>query len=275
MERSRGRPEIKVALIDGPVVLDQPDFADEHVVKILDHDATCSNNASLACVHGTFVAGILHAKRGSVAPAICPDCTLLVRPVFLEDAGDRDKVPIASPEELASAIVETIDAGAKVLNMSLGLTHALPKHERQLQEALDYAAQRGALCVVAAGNQGTIGSSAITRHPWAIPVIACTVSGKPMDISNLGTSIGRNGLSAPGENITSLGTDGKPSSLTGTSAATPFVAGTAALLWSEFPNASAAKIKLALTNGRGQPRNAIVPPLLNAAAAYKALSQTT
>ena len=273
MERSRGREEISVALIDGPVALDHPDLASESVVELPGTNAACSRKSSSACVHGTFIAGILHAKRGSSAPAICPHCTLLVRPIFSEEATGSNGIPSASSEELAAAVFETIDAGAKVLNMSLGITYASPRNERLLHEALDYAAHRGVLCVVAAGNQGTIGSSTLTRHPWAIPVVACNLQGRPMNLSNLATSIGRNGLSAPGEQITSLGTEGKPSSFEGTSAATPFVSGTAALLWSEFPSASAATIKLALTNIPGRQRKAIVPPLLNAAAAYSALSK--
>ena len=48
--------------------------------------------------------------------------------------------------------------------------------------------------VAAAGNQGTLGSSAITRHPWVIPVVACDLRGRPMNESNLGSSIGRRGL---------------------------------------------------------------------------------
>ena len=48
--------------------------------------AASARMSSAACVHGTFVAGILSAKRGSAAPAVCPDCTLLVNPVFSEAA---------------------------------------------------------------------------------------------------------------------------------------------------------------------------------------------
>ena len=89
--------------------------------------------------------------------------------------------------------------------------------------------------VAAAGNQGTVGSSAITRHPWVIAVIGCDLEGRPTTESNLGSSIGRGGLAAPGQNITSLGTNGKPQTSGGTSVAAPFVTGAIALLWSEFP----------------------------------------
>jgi Subtilase family len=90
------------------------------------------------------------------------------------------------------------------------------------------------------------------------------VKGLPASESNLGDSIGRRGLRAPGQNITSLGTNGKPLTFNGTSAAAPFVTGTTALLWSEFPAAGAAGVKLAITRCLRKRRNARVPPLLDA-----------
>ena len=64
-----------------------------------------------------------------------------------------------------------------------------------------------------------------------------------MNESNLGSSIGSRGLSAPGGAITSLGATGKPLTLGGgTSVATPFVTGAIALLWSAFPTATAAQV---------------------------------
>ena len=96
-----------------------------------------------------------------------------------------------------------------------------------------------------------------------------------MNHSNLGSSIGRRGLGAPGDGITSLGADGKPLTLGGTSAAAPFVTGTVALLWSEFPNASAADIKLAVTQPYSGRRNTVVPPLLDAWMSYQSLATAT
>ena len=144
-----------------------------------------------------------------------------------------------------------------------------------MEGALDYAAKRGVIIVAAAGNQGTIGSSAITRHPWVIPVAACDIRGRPIDHSNLGNSIGRRGLSAPGDSITSLGVEGgKLLTSGGTSAAAPFVIGTIALLRSEFPAATAAELKYAVTQAYGSKRTTIVPPLLDAWASYKFMANT-
>jgi subtilisin family serine protease len=273
MHRTSGSPAVKIALIDGPVATSHPGLLAVNIHELPGKvPATCSRAASSACIHGTFVAGILAAKRGSGAPAIAPGCTLLIRPIFSEDLAQNGDMPSATPEDLATAIIDTVDAGARILNLSAALIQGSPRGESQLSSALDYAARHGALIVAAAGNQGSVGSSAITRHPWVVPVIACDATGRPSTLSNLGNSIGRQGLSAPGEGILSLGTAGKPEILGGTSAAAPFVTGAIALLWSEFPTARAADIKLAVTARGAYPRTAIVPPLLNAWAAHQALS---
>jgi subtilisin family serine protease len=236
MERTSGRREIVVGLIDGPIAINHPDLASAHIREIPGRLAgTCAQSPSVACLHGTSVAGILCAKRGSAAPAICPGCTLLLRPIFLEPTLGNQEMPSTTPEELAAAIVECVEAGAHVLNMSVALASPSANAEPRLEEALNYAAKRGVITVAAAGNQGTLGSSAITRHPWVIPVVACDLRGRPINQSNLGSSIGRRGLSAPGGDITSLGADGQAHTFGGTSAATPFVTGTIALVWSEFP----------------------------------------
>ena len=272
LERTSGRPEVKIGLIDGPVVTQHPDLAHEHLHEIRGNNgAACTQARSTACLHGTFIAGILSAKRNSPAPAICPNCTLLIRPIFNETTSGREHMPSATPLALAAAILECIEAGARVINLSLALAQPSTKGEQALDEALNYAIRRGVIVVAAAGNQGTLGSTAITRHPWVIPVVACNLRGRPMDESNLGSSIGRRGLSAPGDGITSLGSEGQTFTLGGTSVAVPFVTGTIALLWSEFPAATAAQIKLAITQSPGPWRASIVPPLLDAAAAYQIL----
>jgi subtilisin family serine protease len=180
-------------------------------------------------------------------------------------------MPSATPKELATAIIECIEAGARVINLSLALAQPSTKGEQALEESLNQAIRRSVIVVAAAGNQGTLGSSAITRHPWVIPVVACDLRGRPMNESNLGSSIGRRGLSAPGESITSLNAEGQPLTLGGTSVAVPFVTGTIALLWSEFPAARAAQIKLAISQASTLRRASVVPPLLDAAMAYQSL----
>ena len=270
MEHTSGRPEIIVGLLDGPVATDHPDLVGEHIREVPGGPhGICRHANSAACMHGTFVAGILSAKRGSPTPAICPNCTLLVSPIFKELPSGNGPLPSATPEELAAAIIACIDAGTRVINLSLALAQPSAKKEQELEEALNQAVWRGVIVVAAAGNQGTLGSSAITRHPSVIPVVAFDRQGRPMSQSNLGKSIGRRGLGAPGDAITSLGAGGQPLTFGGTSVAAPFVTGTIALLWSEFPNATATQIKLAVTQAAAPRRTTVVPPLLNAWAAYQ------
>ncbi len=72
MERTSGAREVQIGLIDGPVLTNHPDLAGDHLREIPGQSGgTCTHAMSFACSHGTFVAGILSAKRGSVAPAIC------------------------------------------------------------------------------------------------------------------------------------------------------------------------------------------------------------
>ncbi|MGA7732563.1 MAG: S8 family serine peptidase [Chloroflexia bacterium] len=272
MERTNGSPEVKIGLIDGLVYTQHTDLAGEHLHELPGNNgAICAQANSTACLHGTFIAGILSAKRNSPAPAICPNCTLLIRPIFTDTTSGREHMPSATPLELAVAIIECIEAGARVINLSLALAQPSTKGEHALEEALNQAIRRGVIVVAAAGNQGTLGSSAITRHPWVIPVVACDLRGRPVNESNLGNSIGRRGLSAPGDAITSLGSDGQSLTFGGTSVAVPFVTGAIALLWSEFPAATAAQIKLAITQPTTLRRASVVPPLLNATASYQIL----
>ena len=276
VEISTGKPGIMLGLVDGPVAMDHPDLAGGSIRELkATGGSPCTRVNSTACLHGTFVAGILSARRSSVAPAICPGCTLLVRPLFSETLSRDGQIPSARPAELATAIIECVEAGTRVINLSLALAQPSTKGERALEDALDHAAHSGVIVVAAAGNQGLLGSTAITRHPWVIPVVACDLRGKPTEMSNLGRSIGQRGLAAPGERITSLGAAGRPLTLGGTSAAAPFVTGAIGLLWSEFPNASAASIRLAITRAASNHRTTVVPALLNAWRAHQYLLTTT
>jgi subtilisin family serine protease len=268
MEMSEGRPEIKVGIIDGPVATQHSDLENILIQSIGVEPNNCKSLTSMACKHGTFVAGILFGKRGGLAPGICPGCTLLVQTVFGES---KAGMPSAKPEELAFAIIQAIHAGARVLNISAGIAQLSVKHDEKLVEALDYAAKHGVLVVAAAGNQGTLGSSPITRHHWVIPVIACNMKGAPTIESNLGRSLARRGLSVPAEAVTSLNAVGGSLTFGGTSAAAPFVTGTIALLLSQFPHTSGERVKSVLLHSVGHRSYSVVPPLLNAWKAYEFL----
>jgi subtilisin family serine protease len=265
MEHTSGIPEITIGLIDGAVETSHADLAGGRIRGIGAIDA---NGAAL--LHGTFVAGILGARRGSDAPAICPGCTLLVRPIFGAEDTRAGGMPRSTPSELARAILECVDEGARVLNISASIARAGITADRVLIDALDRAAARGVIVIAAAGNDASLGGTTLTSHPWVSPVIACNRQGRPASYSNLGHSIGRRGLAAPGDRITSLGAGGPSLTLSGTSAAAPFVTGTVALVWSAHPQAPAAAVRSAVTRDRAGHRRTVVPPLLDAWAALQA-----
>ncbi len=274
MEVTSGSSEVAIGLIDGPVATNHPDLAAQAVTDIgPGRAAACSHGASIACAHGTYVAGILIARRSSHTPAICPDCVLLVRPIFLEATTGRDD-PRAQPEDLAQAVRDCTGAGARVVNVSAALARPAIKEERALTQALEHAARRDVIVVVAVGNQATLASTAITRHPWVIPVVSYDDHARPQDHSTIGRSIGRSGLGAPGVEITSLGAHGRPVTASGTSAAAPFVTGAVALLCAEFPDASGREIKSALLAVRAGRPATVVPPLMDAWRAYHVLRAT-
>jgi subtilisin family serine protease len=270
MELTRGSPEIRIGLIDGPVARDHEDLAESPIQEILKEGTSCQNLGSSACLHGTYIAGILSARRGSDAPAISPACTLLVRPVFRDGGLQGKHAPSSNPDELASAVFDCMAAGARIINLSLALVRPSPNMDRALRSAFDLAMLRGILIVAAAGNQNIVGSSVITRHPWIIPIAACDREGMPSAYSNIGLSIAR-GLRAPGDSVVSSGADGRSFASSGTSVAAPFVTGTIALLWSLFRSATAQQVKLAVTQATVR-RVSVVPPLLDAWRAYQTLA---
>jgi subtilisin family serine protease len=274
MDRTEGQPSVAVALIDGPVVLDHPAL-DRASIRLLveGHSSACTRNDSIACRHGTLVAGVLKARRGTGALAICPGCTLFVRPIFAETPlQNGSEMPASSPATLATALLDCIRAGARVVNISAALVQPSPNRDQELEAALDLAARRQVLIVAAAGNQGVVGGTAITRHPWVIPVTACDDEGRLLPHTNLGNSIGRRGLLAPGQRIAGLATGGGIAYFGGTSAAAPIVAGAAALLCAQFPDASGAMVKDALLRGSGARRTSVIPPVLDAGAALQTLA---
>jgi subtilisin family serine protease len=270
MALTPGRPDVIVGLVDGPVSLEHP--ALRHVaLQTRSEAASCAAAASVACRHGTAVAGILFASRDSASPGICPACTLTVRTIFAESR-DLATPPSASAGELAAAIVECVAAGARIVNLSVAVGAADSRDTRALEQALQHAMDKGVLLVAAAGNQGVLGSSVLTRHPWVIPVVACGLDGVPLPFSNLGHSIGRHGLRAPGRDIVTVRSDGGMEPFDGTSAAAPFVTGTLALLRSLLPSATPRSLRQAVNGGQG---GRVVPPLLNAWKSFQALNGAT
>ncbi|HVV12448.1 S8 family serine peptidase [Amycolatopsis sp.] len=258
MALTAGRSDLVIGLLDGPVSLDHPGLDARNIRVVPGFDAPTDASAN----HGTFVAGILSGRRDGTAPAIAPACVLLVRPVF------TGELPSTSPANLATALIDCVDAGARIVNLSAAESGTSVGEGTELADALDYAVRNGVLIVAAAGNRSVLGGSALVSHPWVIPV--ATPAGD--DRSTLGRSIGR-GLAVPDNEVFSLSPDGGTTVMAGTSVAAPFVTGAAALLWSLFPAATAAEVRFALLSPGGATRRRVVPPLLDAWGAYPILRE--
>src|SRR5262249_10111058 len=158
-------------------------------------------------------------------------------------------------------IVACVDAGARIVNLSAATGAPTTRVERRFQAAVDHVAARGALIVAATGNQGTLGSSAITRHPGVIPVVAYDLAGRPLAQSDFAPSAARRGIGAPGDAIVSLTTGGASAPRSGTSFAAAFASGALALLWSLVPDADAASLRSALL--QGQRCKTVIPRLMD------------
>lgn len=272
MKATRGHPNVVVGVIDGPVDTSHPALQEARIRAVQGAPAVhCEQAPSVACNHGTFVMGMLAAKREGTAPALCPQCNVVARPVFRQSRKNAAGMPSSTPQELARAIIETIAAGARVINLSVGLPQSSVVVNRDLDEAFTYACKRGVMLVVAAGNQGRIGYNPLLAHSWVLPVVACDEQGRPSRASNLSPSIGKRGLMAPAMHITSTIPGGRYTQMSGTSVAAPFVTGAIALLWSVFPTVTAAQIRYAILAGAAAYRGTITPPLLDGTAAWTLL----
>jgi len=157
MSLTEGISSVVIGLVDGPVALGHPNLSSADIREIPSNsNGQCSDVTSLACTHGTFVAGILCATRGSQVPAICPRCTLLVRPIFAETGSPADQVPSATPTELAQAIFDAAEAGARIINLSAAVVQHSGRGEAELDSALDHSAREGIVVVAAVPSQNLI-----------------------------------------------------------------------------------------------------------------------
>lgn len=183
--------------------------------------------------HGTHVAGIIGGTTYGVAKGV----TLVPVRVLDCDGGAEASDVIAALDW----IIRDHAAGTPaVANLSLGLGPNDP-----LDEAVRATIADGISVVVAAGNNS--GQDSCDRSPSrvaaAITVGAIDSSDRRASFSNRGPCVD---LFAPGESITSTGLDGGTAVMSGTSMATPHVAGTAALLLDETPAAGPAAIATTL-----------------------------
>ncbi|MEM6343671.1 MAG: S8 family peptidase [Bacteroidota bacterium] len=196
--------------------------------------------------HGTHVAGIVAADRGNDlgVEGIAADVEIMVlRTVPNGDEMDKD---------VANSIRYAVDNGAQIINMSFGKDFS-PQRQMVI-EAIQYAEEKGVLLVHGAGNDAS-DNDAFGNFPndrdagsaiWLEVGASDAEAGLSLvaDFSNYGlTSVD---IFAPGVDIYSTLPSDQYGERSGTSMASPVVAGVAALLWSYFPELTAAQIKTIL-----------------------------
>ena len=238
-----GSADVTVAVIDSGIDYTHPDLAPNYAGG---YDfATPDSDPMDDHGHGTHVSGTIAAAlnnlTGSPAAAegvvgVAPRARILSYKVCRSDGSCDDFA-------IQQAIAQAITAGAKVINMSLGES----AYSQSLDAAVQDAWNAGLVVVAGAGNNGTTELFYPAALPNVISVGAFDEDHRRPSFSNYGSWVD---ISAPGSNIlstypmsacsasTTPGDVGCYAFNTGTSMATPHVAGAAALLWSQMSSNS-------------------------------------
>ncbi|WP_107923922.1 S8 family peptidase [Lysinibacillus parviboronicapiens] len=220
-----GDHEVKVAVIDSGVDFKHPDLKSQVLPP---YNAAAPANTTYAGDHGTHVAGIIGAAKDNAigGHGVNPKAKLLPIDVFNGKDGANDFV-------IAQGILYAIEQGADVINMSLGGYGESPL----MKEAIQQANEKGITVVAAAGNESTDNYSFPASFEGVISVGSTNDRNKLSSYSNYGPSVD---VVAPGEEVYSTVHDEKKGSsfvkFSGTSMASPVVAGVASLLKSKYPN---------------------------------------
>jgi subtilisin family serine protease len=229
-----GSPSVKVAVLDSGVELSHPDL----VANIADGTNTlgadpqqvaddgCTNTTTVQddFGHGTHVSGIVAAVGNNGVGVAGVAWNVKIQPVKVLDCTGN-----GSDAQIIAGIDWAIANGAQVINMSLGG----PGDSPVLDAAVQRAWTAGLVVVAAAGNGATNVPYYPAASPGAIAVSATDPNDQLAPFSNYGSDIA---LSAPGTSI--LSTWRAPTYYqveSGTSMASPIVAGSAALLLSAHP----------------------------------------
>ena len=226
---ARGNAEICVAVLDGPVDQSHPCLAGAR----LDHLPTLvPGNADdgPASRHGTHVASIIFGQVGSPVTGVAPGCRGLILPVFA--SGADGSLILCSQLDLARAILQAVEHGAHVINISGGQLTPAGEPEPLLAKAIEACADQNVLVIAAAGNDGCECLHVPAALATVLSVGAMNARGEPLEISNWGGSYQTHGILAPGQDILGASPGGGIVARNGTSFATPIVSGIAALLLS-------------------------------------------
>lgn len=183
--------------------------------------------------HGTHCAGIAGALsnngKGIASLSLNKKFTTITSVKVLSDRG------VGSQKSIIQGIIKAADSKADVISMSLG-GPAFGRRHRAYEEAIKYAQKAGAIVVVAAGNSN---EDAKKHVPAACKgVITVSATGANMDRAPFSNYINNldMGIAAPGVNILSTLPNNKYAPLSGTSMATPYVAGLLGIMKSLKPS---------------------------------------
>jgi subtilisin family serine protease/archaellum component FlaF (FlaF/FlaG flagellin family) len=220
---TKGDPSVLVAVIDTGIDYDHPDLDDNYVALgydwvNMDPDPMDDHG------HGTHCAGIIAAVLdNSVGIAGLAQVRIMAEKGL--DAGGW-----GTEVSLANAIIDAVDQGATILSNSWG-----GPYSELIYDAVKYAYNNSVLIVAAAGNA----ASRTKLYPAACDeVVAVTATDQydnPAGFTSFGDWVE---VAAPGVGIYSTVWDNSYTSMSGTSMACPHAAGVAALIWSQFPNAT-------------------------------------
>jgi subtilisin family serine protease len=184
--------------------------------------------------HGTMVAS-LAAGRGTGASSgvigSAPEASLLAISIGFGDGSD---------DQIAEAVRWAVDNGADVINMSL--TRNTLDWPESWDDAFLYAMQHDVVVVAAAGNRGsgTVEVGAPATMPGVLTVSGVNRDGQAsFDASAQGITIG---VAAPSEDLVGVIPGGEYVTWSGTSGATPIVAGIVALVRAAHPDLDAANV---------------------------------
>ncbi|MDY0097448.1 MAG: S8 family peptidase [Candidatus Dojkabacteria bacterium] len=217
---------IKIAVIDTGVQKDHPDLVTNlgtgYDFVNNDSDANDDNG------HGTHVAGIATATLNQ-AGVVGVSNTSKIMPVKVLNAQGYGYL-----SDVAKGIYYAADNGARVINLSLGA----PTDSSILKDAVNYATSKGVLIVAAAGNDSGAPCSYPASYSNVICVMATDSRNMLASFSNIGGE-----LSAPGVYNYSTYIGSTYKYLSGTSMATPHVAGASALLFSICPTCTSSEIR--------------------------------
>ncbi|ASS77112.1 hypothetical protein CIG75_04335 [Tumebacillus algifaecis] len=215
-----GSTAVKIAIVDTGVDLTHPDLSSKIVAGY--NFVSGTTNANDDHGHGTHCAGIAAANTNNSTNGAGVDWNARIMPVKVLNAAGSGYT-----SDISAGVRWAADNGAKVISMSLGGG----SYSASFQADIDYAWGKGAVIVAAAGNNGNTAVQYPANYNNVVSVAATTSTDGKASFSTYGTWVD---IAAPGNAILSTARGGGMTTMSGTSMATPVVAGVAGLVWQRY-----------------------------------------